>query len=221
MGGIVCLTPFTLYLFGLNYLNRRDQPTVASARWDFTALLFGLSGTLAMLSLLILANLLSYLRGFPLVARELRRAWGEEQQLWLACTAIYLLIMAGLILWGYRTRRHCLVVYNAHPAAVDDALRVIFLEMKLNATRTGAVWTDGRGLVQVQSFDLFSNVQLRLLPSDPRQREELERRIRVGMATAGNDDNPMAPWISSAAISALLCDLCCVILILAATVWVK
>ena len=221
MGGIVCLTPLTLYLFGLGFVNRRERPTVASASWDFVALLLGLSGFLASGSLLALVGTLSYLRGFPLVARELRRSWGEEQTLWFAAAAVYLAGLGLVVGLAFLRRRRGLVVYNVSPEAADDALRGVFAEMNLPATRFGHLWSDGRGLVEVTPFHLFRHLAIRLLPADPRLCEELDRRLRAALATAPAADNPLGPWIGSAAISALLSDLCCVVLILAATVWAK
>ncbi len=211
-GGIVCFTPLTLYLFWLAAVNRGPKPAVASGTWDFVALLAGLSGFLfsAGFVLTVLSTHVNVFRrgGFA----ELRQAWADSQIATAITPLAYVVLIALSILVTLRARRKNLVVYNIHPPAVDDALNDLFHRLNLPAKRIGNLWSDGRGLIEVVIFHVFSHVTLKLLPADPRLCEEFERELRTTLPGRPIGENPAGPWLATAAVSCFITTLSCVVL---------
>jgi hypothetical protein len=103
--------------------------------------------------------------------------------------------------------------------AVEDAISGVLSELGVAAKRFGDQWSDGRPMVEITPFHLFRFVSIRFLAADPRVNLELDRRLRMALATAPTADNPAARWVVSAGICAFVTDLCFVVLILAATTW--
>ncbi|MGL4421908.1 MAG: hypothetical protein ACRCZF_14670 [Gemmataceae bacterium] len=218
MGGVLALTPLTLYLFWLSAMNRGERPSIARAGSDFLALLAGLGGFLGLGLFLVLTALTTLSRGTPLVARELRRTWGEERLFWLIAATVVLGFLAGVLMMAYLRRRGTLVIYNIDETTLDARITLLLNEMGFVAERRGNLWSDGRALVEVDPFWLFRHVTVTYLGSDARLGEEFERKLRSSLNDAPPAErHPAGPWITSAAIGVFFADLSCVLLLIVAS----
>ncbi|QEL16526.1 hypothetical protein [Limnoglobus roseus] len=211
-GGILCFTPLTLYLFWLAAVNRGTKPAVVSGTWDFVALLAGLSGFIFSVGvvLVLLSTSVNVFRrgGFA----ELQKAVTDAQIAAAITPIAYALLVVLSVLLTLKSRRRSLVVYNVHPPAIDTALIETFEKLNLPAKRNGNLWSNGRGLIEVATFHVFSHVTLKLLPADPRLGEELERELRTAMPVQPIGENPAGPWLTTAAVSCFITTLSCVVL---------
>lgn len=225
MGGIACLTPLTLYLFWLSAVNRRDRPTVISGVWDFVGLLAGLSGFILSGSGLFLAAVVARSRLWGgHTFEELRDSWGRERLTWAIALAVYLAAFALLVGLSLAARRRTLVAYNTDLSTAEAAVAAVLEEVGIPVKRFGNLWSnpDGRPIVEVVPFHQFRHVSIRFLDTDPRVCEELDRRLRAALAARpAAADNPLAPWLSTAAVSAFVTVLCCALLIGAAVFFPK
>jgi hypothetical protein len=214
MGGVVCFTPLTVYLFWLAAVNRRDRPTVVAGTWDFVALLAGLSGFLGCGTGLFLSVVVAgaHLWGGN-TFEEIRDSWGKDRTAWTIALAALLAAVGLAVGLTLVARRRVLVAYNTDLPAADAALSRVFDDLGLPVKRLGHLWTDGRRLVEVVPFHLFRHVSFRLVADDPRLREELDRRLRAAVPDQPAGDNPVAPWITTTAASLFITVLCCVLLI--------
>jgi hypothetical protein len=220
MGGIACLTPFTLYLIWLGYVNKRDRPTVVSGVWDFVALLLGLSGFGVAAGVVVLSATMGLLRQFNAANfRDLSKSWGADHTTWLVLFAGGVMMAVALIGSALVRRRNTLSVYTVSLPALEDAVSDTLAGLGLTAKRFGDGWSDGRPLVEIVPFHVFRFVTVRLLAPDARLVNELDRNLRVSLGVVPATDNPAARWVMSACICSFVTDLCFVALILAATTW--
>lgn len=97
-------------------------------------------------------------------------------------------------------------------------MRDLFAQMGIDAKRFGNVWSDGRPLIEVVPFHAFSHLTVKILAADERLNEELERELRSALITCSPGENTAGAWLSTAAMSAFISVMCCVILIVAASV---
>lgn len=213
--GVFCLGPLALYLMWLGALNRRSRPTVVGGPWDFVALVAGLAGFLLFGGAVVLA-------GADTAARsalggnwaQLRGAWGADRIVWFALTAGYLVFVGGFLAFGVWGRVRTLAVYNLTRERAETAVESVLAETGVPAARFGNVWaTGGSHVVAVDVFPGFRHVTVRLLASEPRVREELERGLRTRFEAVPVGDNPIAVWVTTAAVSCLIAALGCVLML--------
>ena len=216
MGGILCLTPLTLYLFWLSAVNRRDRPTVVSSRWDFVSLLAALGGFLLCVGLLL--SSVATKKNPLLNGANVRENWENVQIASLVLPVGYLLLVLACAALTLQSRRKSLSVYNIDLASAEATLRDLFANMGIEAKRFGNVWSDGRPLIEVVPFHAFSHLTVKILAADERLNEELERELRSALVTCSPGENTAGAWLSTAAMSAFISVMCCVILIVAASV---
>lgn len=213
MGGIVCLTPLTLYLFWLAALNRRVRPTVVAGNWDFVALLAALSGFLLCVGFVLSAV---SVQASPFAGGGFAQVWRTRwltEVTWLLVTGGYLALVLAAAALTLRRRQRTLAVYNIDPADAEAALAAALANAGLAAGRFGNLWSDGRPLAEVVPFHALKHVSVRLLADDQRLREELERELRAAVPRRPAADNPAAAWIATAAVAALIAVLGCSLLI--------
>jgi hypothetical protein len=212
--GVFCLAPLTLYLSWLGSINRRPRPTVVGGGWDFAWLLGGLSGFLVFGGGLLVAGLQSSVR---YAARgnwqQVRDAWGEEGTTWAAIAIGYLLVVGGLSALVIVSRLRTLSVFHIDRPEVEAVVETALAEVGVSANRFGNVWSNDRPVVSIDAFPGLRHVTIRLLNSDPRACEELERALRQRLVAAPPSAAPVAGWLYSAAISCGVTVLCCMLLV--------
>ncbi len=216
MGGIVCLTPLTLYLFWLSAVNRRDRPTVVSSRWDFVSLLSALGGFLLCVGLLL--SSVATKKNPLLNGANVRDNWENVQIASLILPVGYLLLVLACAALTLQSRRKSLSVYNIDRTSAEATFRELFTQMGIDAKRFGNVWSDTRPLIEVVPFPAFSHLTVKILATDERLNEELERELRTALVTCSPGESPAGVWLSTAATSAFVSVMCCVILIVAASI---
>jgi len=216
MGGILCLTPLTLYLFWLSAVNRRERPTVVSSRWDFVSLLSALGGFLLCVGLLL--SSVATKKNPLLNGANVRDTWENVQIASLVLPVGYLLLVIACAALTLQSRRKSLSVYNIDHASAEATMRDLFAQMGIDAKRFGNVWSDGRPLIEVVPFHAFSHLAVKILAVDERLNEELERELRSALVTCPTGENTAGAWLSTAATGAFVSVMCCVILIVAASV---
>ncbi len=211
-GGILCFTPLTLYLFWLGAVNRGERPVVVSGAWDFVGLLSGIGGFIlcaGMMLSLTATNANAFRRGG---FAELQNAWANAQLAGAITPLAYLFLVGGGTYLTLRSRRQSLAVYNVHPPAADDAIGRALAKLGIDAKRTGNLWSDDRPLVETATFSVFSHVTIKLLLTDQRLREELERELRSTLPRVSVGENPAGPWLTTASVSCFITTVCCVVL---------
>jgi hypothetical protein len=212
--GVFCLAPLTLYLSWLGSINRRPRPTVVGGGWDFVWLLGGLSGFLLFGGGLLVASLQSSVR---YAARgnwqQIRDAWGEEKFAWAAVALGYLLVVGGLSALVIVSRMRTLSVFNIDRSEAEAVIDAALAEAGVSASRFGNVWSNDRPVVAIDVFHGLRHVSVRLLSTDPRVCEELDRILRQKFAAAPPSDSPVAAWLYSAAISCGVTVVFCVLLV--------
>src|SRR5207249_4339098 len=107
----------------LTLITRRDRPTILYGKWDFAALLGGLSGFVlfggGLLLLLLQSNFRFFVRGN---FEALRDAWDQEHLAWSVTVGFYLLVVVGGSVLTLLSRRNMLVVYNVDPGRFEASL---------------------------------------------------------------------------------------------------
>ena len=201
LGGVACLTPLAIYLWWVAGLNRRRRPVVVPAAWDFVALLAGLSGFLlfggGVLVALAQSNARVVFRGN---AERFQSAIDAEWRAWAVVASAYLLLMVGGIGLALLVRARGLAVYNIDRGRADAAVDAALADLGIPATRAGDLWSRaGAELVEVRAFDGFRHVTVWLAADDLRLRQDIERAVRGRLASTAGADNPIVPYLSSAA----------------------
>lgn len=204
--GVFCLAPLAVYLSWLASVNRRPRPTVLDARWDFAALLGGLSGFLLFGGGVLVAALQSNAR---IAGRgnweQIREAWGQEQVVWGLIAGGYLLAVAVAATVALLSRRQSVTVYNIEreviEAAVDDALAAVGQP----AQRLGNEWAaGGRAVVRIEPLPGLRNMTVRFVTADPQLAAELDRDLRRRLADAPGADSAAAGWLVAVAVGLLV-----------------
>jgi hypothetical protein len=147
---VAFLFPLAVYCLILGLINRRRQPLMVSAAWDFAGLIFAASGFLTF-------GLPGILSGFTERGRSnalLGKPTGPGRWAWLTdlfeglCStlfnagasniliAYFVIVVAGcaLILW---LRRSQTAVYNVHPDVLDEVLAGVLDAAGLTWSRAG------------------------------------------------------------------------------------
>ncbi len=213
VGVVLCLTPLTIYFLWVASVNRRPQPTAISAGSDFVALMGGLCGLLFLVGILLLVTVQSNSR---LMVRgnweQLQDTWGQERVVWGSVVVGYLLALGGLIAFTLTARAKSLSVYNVTRDHVESIISDVLVSIGLQPTRFGNVWSDGRELVSIQTFNGFHHVTVQYRTHDARLVEELDRGIRIRLLTVPGADSPAGGWFMSLAITCVGAIVACMVL---------
>jgi len=205
LAGVLCLSPLSVYLLWLALLNRRDRPTVIAGRWDFAALLLGLSGFVlfggALLLSLLQSNARFWMRGN---FEALRDAWGQEKLVWSLIALAYVALVAGGVALTLASRRRTLVVYNVDPGPFEIAVAEVFEQIGRPVERRGNLWSGGAPLFELEPFAAGRTVTLRWVSDDRHLFEEVERHLRSAVAALPPEDAPPARWLMSAAVGSMV-----------------
>lgn len=215
--GVFCLSPLVFYLLWLALLNRRDRPTVVAGRWDFAALLCGLSGFIlfggGLLLSLLQSNVRFWMRGN---FEALREAWGQEQTSWTLIVLAYLVFVVGGAVLTLLSRRRTLVVYNVDPGQFEIMLAELFDQMGRPIERRGNLWVGGVPLFEVEPFAAGRIVTLRWVSDDPQLFQEVERQVREAVPALPGKDCTSARWFTTAAVGCgVIAGFCLILLVYA------
>ena len=213
--GVLCLTPLALYLTWLGALNRRPRPTPVGGRWDFAALIAGLSGFILFGGGLLVGALQSNARlALRWNEKQFQSAFEQERPAWAVTAGGYLLVVAGGVVLGMVSRSRMLSVYNIDREAAEAAVDAALADAGTPGTRFGDVWTaGGRAVVEIKSFHGFRHATLRLLYPEKRLGEEIMRGLHKRLAETPGADGPAAGVLLSLSIGCLLTMLGCLGLI--------
>lgn len=203
LGGIVCLTPLSVYLFWVSSLNRKPRPTIVSASWDFVATLVGLSGFLFCTGALLASAVvdLGLFTHGPFHRLAVRLPWLNLA--WFVTITLYVLLVARAVRKGVSKSRDSFSVFN-----VDESVLAATIDEALLLTNTNAK------PVEVTTFPVFRHATVRLSSQEPEIRRALEsqlRRIIPRLPAAA--DNPAAPWVTAATTCTIVTVACCIVLI--------
>lgn len=215
LAGVFSLAPFALYLLWLVTLNRRDRPTVVAGRWDFAALLGGLSGFVlfggGLLLTLLQSNVRYWMRGN---FESLRQAWNQEQVAWTLVAAAYLIVVVGGALLTLAARRRTLVIYNIDPGQFESLLGEVFEHSGRAVERRGNVWAAAAPLLELEPFPAGRSVAVRWLTADTVLTQEVERQIRSAVPSLSAAESQPARWLMTGAVGSLSVVVFCVVLLL-------
>jgi hypothetical protein len=209
--GLFCLAPVSFYLCWLAGVNRRERPTVVAGAWDFAAVLGSLSGFLIAGGVLLLSLVSSNGQLFTGGHVDRLKIVFEAQWLtWLVLLFVYAGAVGLAVMVGVNGRRRTLAVYNLD---ADTAERVIHSALErsgLTARREGDWWvraepsSEGRRLVVAKTFHGTAHTSIRLVCTNDRLREEIERHLRSELAAVETGPGPAAPWFSSIAVGSVI-----------------
>ena len=129
---LISLFPLAMYCLMLSSINRRSEPLLVRGVWDFTGLLFAVSGMLLWAGPAMMATIFerSIFGGSSKPFEELVKQW------WLLWVSYYGVVLSGsiLLLW---LRRPTTAIYNVQPDLVPTlvaaALHRLGLDFAQNA----------------------------------------------------------------------------------------
>jgi hypothetical protein len=220
-GCLVCLTPLAIYLLYLAHLNGRTPPTLVPGPWDFGGLLLGLSGFLVLAGPLLLTLVDSVWRGYALTGwAELRVMVRREATAGSLMAIGYLLVVGAGIAWLLRARRPVTAVYNVAAAATEATLVEVVGQLGYPWRRAeGRVEIDTRrpadpatpprffphelAAVKVTALPAAGHATLRWAGEYAGVRSEVEAALPAALAPRAGHKNPVAGWLSLAAVSIL------------------
>lgn len=199
---VFCLTPLSLYLLWLGVVNRRERPTVVDGTWDFVAVLGSLSGFIIFGGALLIYSTQSNAR---FAGRgnweQLKSAWEREQTAWMAVAGGYLLVVGGVAGLGLIARRLCLSVYNLDRLRAEAIIDEVLTGLGTNPDRYGNRWSDGKPILEIETFYGLQHITVRLLHPALEFRQEFERDFRKRLASEVVPENAAGQWFTSAAIT--------------------
>jgi hypothetical protein len=220
LGGILCLTPVSIYLFWLSSLNRKATPTVVSATWEFAGLVTGLGGFLFCTGIVLAAAMTDsgLLTQGPLGRLSARLpVWLPWSNLvWFFGLSIYMLLLVRAIRRGWRLRSGALAVFHVDRAVLEALLDEAFLAIGRPVAQHGHQWRDGpTAVADVIYFHAFAHGTVQLLGPES-ERVSVERHLRTAVERLpAARHNPAALWIGAACTCSIVAIGCCVVLIFA------
>lgn len=204
---VTFLVPMGVYLVILGLLHRRGQPLVVSGTFDLIGLLFGLSGFVIVGGPAILSSLherwrLWWLLGDPGAPREPLDTYFP---LWVACSVLYFFVVLGGVVWLFRHYRALTSIYGIEPQHVPSALSAACQQLNLSlrplAERRFLIESpEGAATVDVEPFDLMSNVTLRWSPAATGVRRPLEEALARELEDAPPPEHDVGLWLCSAGL---------------------
>ena len=222
-GSLLCLMPLALYLLFLASLNHRRRPTWMSGRWDFTALLLGLSGFLLLGGPLMVTLIDSTWRGMLFGGNfdRHRSAWDANSRIWSVTAVGYLLALIGFVVYVMNRRESVAVVYNIDLPSINGLIARAAGKLGLTAREVPGGWEFSRSLssggldldlvqlrgqrtagrLSVDAFDAFRNVTMRWSNCDPKVRLAIDDEIRGMCDQAESVENAAAGWLMTAAVT--------------------
>ena len=135
----IFLPPLALYLIVLGWINRRPHPVVTAGTWDFTGVLFALSGFLLVGGPAFLASLDEQSRTFWLlgVTQSAQASPAGNWTFWIVVRLIYYALVVGgaaFVLW--RSRR-LTSIYNVESRWIFTTVVQAYQRLGLNPLRYG------------------------------------------------------------------------------------
>jgi len=220
-GCLVCLTPLAIYLLYLAHLNGRTPPTLVPGPWDFGAVLLGLSGFLILAGPLLLTLVNSVWRGYAFNSWAELRVMVEREATAGSLMAVgYLIVVGAGIAWLLRIRRPVTAVYNVAAATVEPTLVEVVEQLGYPWRRTeGRIEIDIRkpidkatpprffphelATVKVTAFSATGHATIRWAGECEGVRSEVEVALSGALPPYANRKNPVAGWLTLAAVSIL------------------
>jgi hypothetical protein len=220
-GCLVCLTPLAIYLLYLAHLNGRPTPTLVPGPWDFGAVLLGLSGFLILAGPLVLTLVNSVWRGYAFNGWAELRVMVEREAAAGSLMAVgYLLVVGAGIAWLVRARRPVTAAYNVAAATVEPTLVEVVERLGYPWRRAeGRIEIDTRkpvdpatpprffphelAAVKVSAFPATGHATLRWAGEYEGVRPEIEAALPGALPPRAVRKNPVAGWLSLAAVSIL------------------
>jgi hypothetical protein len=220
-GCLVCLTPLAIYLLYLAHLNGRTPPTLVPGPWDFGAVLLGLSGFLVLAGPVVLTLADSVWRGYAFTGwAELRVMVRREATAGSLMAVGYLLVVGAGVAWLLRARRPVTAVYNVAAPGVEATLVEVVETLGYPWRRAeGRIEIDTRkpadptipprffphelAAVKVTAFPATGHATLRWAGEYDGVRAEVEAAAATALAPHAARKNPVAGWLSLAAVSIL------------------
>lgn len=221
-GCLVCLTPLAIYLLYLAHLNGRTQATLVPGPWDFGAVLLGLSGFLVLAGPLLITLLDSVWRGYAFGGwADLRSVGRQEAKAGSLMAAGYLLAVGAGVAWLLRARRPVTAVYNVAAATTEATVTQVLEQLgyswrrangrvEIGPTRMTDQSAPSPGLlphetaaVRVTAFPATGHATLRWSGDYSGVRPEVEAALPQALAVHAARKNPVAGWLSLAAVSIL------------------
>ena len=95
---VLLLPPLALYLMLLGWINRRSRPVLMAGTWEFTGVLFAVSGFAPLGGPAFLGSLDEQSRCFWLLGQTdaTKAATGGDWTIWIAVRLGYYLVVAGV-----------------------------------------------------------------------------------------------------------------------------
>jgi hypothetical protein len=224
---VAFLLPLAVYCLVLGMINRRRRPLAVPGSWDCAALLFAVSGFLAIGLPGLLSGFSEYGREAVLVGphtagRDGAAGWMWERYENLCATLFvagapvvligYFAVVvagAGWLLWR---RRGQTVIYNIEADVFGEVLVGVLdaagLAWSLAGTRYRISRRAGSGVeqstwLQVESAPLLWHVTLHWQAWNDGVREQVEGELLPALARLRTRDNPMGTWLLTAGTALL------------------
>ena len=137
--GVCVVFPLAVYFFVLAQLNRRRHPVMVSGIWDFSGVLFALSGVLLLGGPFIMASLNQDWRDFWLRS-PFRSSEGLSEQWWYLRLGLWALYFAAIFVGSIfllRGRSRVTSIYNVDQDGLDRALGQALDRLHLDWKRAG------------------------------------------------------------------------------------
>ena len=219
-GCLVCLMPLAIYLLYLAHLNGRTPPTLVPGPWDFGAVLLGLSGFLLLAGPLLITLVDSVWRGYAFGGWADLRGVGRKEALAGSLVSVgYLVVLGTGVTWLLRARRPVTAVYNVAATGTEAALAGLLDELAYPWRRasglieiaprrptepTGRFFPHEVATVRVDEFPATGHATLRWGGAYDGVRREVEAALPRALAPHALRRNPVAGWLSTAAVTVLI-----------------
>jgi len=176
----IFLPPLAVYLIALGWINRRPHPVLTAGAWDFTGVLFALSGFLLFGGPAFLGSLDEQSRAFWLlgVTEPAKASPAGDWTFWIVVRLLYFAVVSGaaaFVLW--RSRR-LTSVYNIDSRSIFTALEQAYRRLSLNPVRYGdSFLIEPSTTLQVDVFSPMRHATLRWDPADSPLRRAVEKEL--------------------------------------------
>ena len=184
-----------IVLYVLANINQRTRPTVLSGSLDYWLLILGLSGFFIMGGGVVVSlfdgGFARLLFGSSLKAIAI--SFAQNDRLITFLCVVYLLLLFGLIVYGYRVRRRTTAIYNASPELLAEPLAEL-LGCGPEAFLLSAPIADkeSSGKVMLEESHLFRNVGLTWIGMSHQRQSRIESELAKRLDKVEVRSNPIA-----------------------------